>query len=139
MAEAVLSHTASSPTSTSSTLTLRSPGNTVAVSKAAANSIARLVAAQGPLPHPVLREEDFGCLDEVKVFGEEGEEGEEELLLTSAEIEAELTEEKTSLIRETELESSNMGMSRVKEESLRIEAGRDLKSNFPYIYTSFVF
>ena len=58
-----------------------------------------------------LIEDDFGSSDEVKVFKDEGEDEEKEFV-SQEELQAALSEDKSSLIQETELS--------IKQEALRL-------------------
>lgn len=58
-----------------------------------------------------LNDEDFGSSDEVKVFKDEGEDEEKEFA-SHEELQAALSEDKSSLIQETELS--------IKQEALRL-------------------
>ena len=63
-----------------------------------------------------LIEDDFGSSDEVKVFKDEGEDEEKEYV-SQEELQAALSEDKSSLIQETELS--------IKQEALRLsEVGK---------------
>ena len=73
-------------------------------------------------------DDDFGSSDEVKIFKDEGEDEEKEFA-SQEELQAALSEDKSSLIQETELS--------IKQEALRLsdpcKYNLILYNNFPYI------
>ena len=74
-------------------------------------------------------DDDFGSSDEVKIFKDEGEDEEKEFA-SQEELQAALSEDKSSLIQETELS--------IKQEALRLSDPCKYNlisyNNFPYYY-----